>query len=238
MKRICTILMLLLLMTTSFAQVKIEEKPTDYEWISSSLTGISILHSYTTNTYTLVIWSDNEFEKKTVDIELGKTPQEAMESLNSLYETSKKIDGSFKIEKYDCGTTSSGGTIFFFHVGDLKYTAGDYRLTDAAITKMSNALHETYQDIFGKVDRVLKCTNVSKYTITIDLINLSTNETEESMMLMLPSRDQDKILNAIKFEKDYILTDEDVKIIINWFEDGTLTDIGNKKKFIKYLNKQ
>lgn len=235
--------MLLLLVTSSLAQVKIieekpiEEKPKDYEWIDN------IYHSFTTKLYTLVIWSNNEFEEKTVDINLGKTPQEAMESLNSLYEASKKINGSFKIEKYDCGTTSNGGRIIFFNTGDLEYTAGYYMLTDLAITTIRIALHEKYQDIFGKIDRVIKCRLVSKYGISMNVINLSYNETEDWLTITLP-RQPDKIFNTIKFEENYILTDDDIRQIITWFEDGTLVDnfeiedLGVKKKLIKFLNRQ
>lgn len=112
--------------TAGVATIQPQKKEYEAFVFNMELRPVFVFHSFVYGTYDLVVGSDNEFEREKANIELGKTVEEAIESLQNIAEACDLVNGDFKLDKYRCMTTSRGGTIYLLSIGELEYTAGTY----------------------------------------------------------------------------------------------------------------
>jgi len=99
------------------APIQVEEKP--YEFLTSH-----ILKENATGKYIWQIVSTNQFESTAVHLDLGSTPEEAMQSLAALYAVYENVNTQFNLQGYTFYVSKFKLTAT--HTGTLEYTAGDY----------------------------------------------------------------------------------------------------------------
>ncbi len=127
MKKLIIALMLFVVSTSMSAQITIEEKGKEFDFPIKNC--YRFVHNTKNGTYHLSINSDNEFENKTVMIQLGNR-NESIASLQDILALFEK-EGDYKIDKYNCNVT--GSYLYFYHIGDLEFTAGSYMTTKTEI---------------------------------------------------------------------------------------------------------
>lgn len=120
MKRLSIILLLLCAFVCAHAQVQIKEETKRYEFY-----GRMVVYWYNTGEYELYIHSDNQFEDKTVRIPIGKTTEEAYQSLEQIYSLYNRAGSQFDIGGYTVVVDNVCSMRVLKHY-DLKYTAGTY----------------------------------------------------------------------------------------------------------------
>ncbi len=122
MKRLLTILLWISACLCAHAQIapiQTSEKP--YELI-----GGCVRHWKSQDTYELYINSSNKYENKVVTFQLGKTPKQAVESLQNLKALYDQKDVEFELEGRKCYVYSE--QISVYKRGDLEHTAGTYMI--------------------------------------------------------------------------------------------------------------
>ena len=122
MKRLLTILLWISACLCAHAQIapiQTSEKP--YELI-----GGCVRHWKSQDTYELYINSSNKYENKVVTFQLGKTPKQVVESLQSLTALYDQKDVEFELEGRKCYVY--GEQISVYKRGDLEHTAGTYMI--------------------------------------------------------------------------------------------------------------
>lgn len=122
MKRLLTILLWISACLCAHAQIapiQTSEKP--YELI-----GGCVRHWKSQDTYELYINSSNKYENKVVTFQLGKTPKQVVESLQSLKALYDQKDVEFELEGRKCYVY--GEQISVYKRGDLEHTAGTYMI--------------------------------------------------------------------------------------------------------------
>lgn len=133
MKKILLFLMAIVPLLSA-AQVQITEQEKNYEFIGRSVLYWKHLHEYS-----LYIASDNPYEDKYVDIPIGKTAQEAYESLKNIYQLYQRVDRKFVIGGRDVHVDNAC-CIRVIKNGDLYYTAGQYYLLSHNLLGSMNRL--------------------------------------------------------------------------------------------------
>lgn len=120
MKRTITLIAILCAFLTSHAQVNIQAKVKDYEFL-----GQLVMYNYSTKSYSLYVCSENPYENKVVRIHIGDNATEAYESLENIYELYQRPGMQFEIGRYSVIVDNMCCIRVLKH-GDLYYTAGNY----------------------------------------------------------------------------------------------------------------
>jgi hypothetical protein len=142
MKRILTIFLLATMCLCAHAQIapiQTSEKP--YELI-----GGCMRYWKSQDRYELYINSSNKYENKVVTFQLGKTPEQAVESLQNLKALYGQKDVEFELEGRKCYVYED--QISVYKRGDLEHTAGTYMIfrfeidmaIDAILKRMNPSL--------------------------------------------------------------------------------------------------
>ena len=129
MKKLLVSLLVVFMVLPTVAQItpiKTEEKP--YENITQTIT-----YWKEFGNYTYCEWSNNEYEDEFVLLNIGNSLEEAITSLENLLAVKEQDGTQFELQGYKCFVKTY--CIEFFKVGDLKYTAGDYRILFSELEK-------------------------------------------------------------------------------------------------------
>lgn len=138
MKKLLVSLLVVFMILPTVAQItpiKTEEKP--YENITQTIT-----YWKEFGNYTYCEWSNNEYEDKVVVLNLGKSPEEVIASLENLAAVKGNVGKVFNLQgyKFTVGTYS----LDIANSGILQYTAGDYYINfstlDSDIKKVKELL--------------------------------------------------------------------------------------------------
>jgi hypothetical protein len=123
MKRTIILIAILCAFLTSYAQIKpiqAEEKP--YELI-----GTSVLYWKKESRYEYIVRSSNRYDRTMVHFQLGKTLEQAVESLENLEAAYKKPNTQFKLDGRTC-IVEDEDWIRIQKAGDIQYMAGNYMI--------------------------------------------------------------------------------------------------------------
>ena len=120
MKRTITLIAILCAFLSSHAQVNIQAKVKDYEFL-----GQLVMYNYSTKSYTLYVRSENPYENKVARIHIGDNATEAYESLENIYELYQRPGMQFEIGRYSV-IVDNMCCIRVLKYDDLYYTAGNY----------------------------------------------------------------------------------------------------------------
>jgi hypothetical protein len=123
MKRTIILIAILCAFLTSHAQIKpiqAEEKP--YELI-----GTSVLYWKKESRYEYIVRSSNRYDRTMVHFQLGKTLEQAVESLENLEAAYKKPNTQFKLDGRTC-IVEDEDWIRIQKAGDIQYMAGNYMI--------------------------------------------------------------------------------------------------------------
>lgn len=157
-------LFMLILIATSATAIQAQVAPitTDtktFEFIYEN----KLIKNNKTNQYILQIVSDNRFEKKSVQIKLGKTPYESLKSILNILDVLKNVDTQFNVQSYTFNVYDGG--IIAQHIGYLEFTAGRYQLAEEDIINIAETLIEEYDLPMGKVHLECREIGVRKFCI-------------------------------------------------------------------------
>jgi hypothetical protein len=123
MKRTIILIAILCAFLTSHAQIKpiqAEEKP--YELI-----GTSVLYWKKESRYEYIVRSSNRYDRTMVHFQLGKTLEQAVESLENLEAAYKNPNTQFKLDGRTC-IVEDEDWIRIQKAGDIQYMAGNYMI--------------------------------------------------------------------------------------------------------------
>lgn len=143
-----SIFILALLLAAAFgakAQVTIERTEKKFEYPLPL--NYRFVHNLSDDSYFLNFTSDNEFEKTTLWIQLGKM-DDAILSLEAILEMLEN-EGDYKLSGHDCLVTRNG-VLCFYNTGELEHAVGNYMTNRADIKKflrwLKNHKEETAEE--------------------------------------------------------------------------------------------
>lgn len=138
MKKLLVSLLVVFMTLPTIAQIsaiQVEDKP--YERI-----GRGVIYWKAKGIYEYRVWSNNQYEDKEVVLNLGKSPEEVIASLENLAAVKGNVGKVFNLQgyKFTVGTYS----LDIANSGILQYTAGDYYINfstlDSDIKKVKELL--------------------------------------------------------------------------------------------------
>lgn len=120
MKKFLLILaMLPVVVMAQIAPIKTQEKPGEFIWNC-------VYHDKPSDTYYLHAQSDNQFETKTLKLQIGTNATEAAQSLANFLAAFKDAGKQFTIGSCTFIVATSGNFVRVLNRGKLEYTAGNY----------------------------------------------------------------------------------------------------------------
>ena len=123
MKRIITLIAILCAYLLSNAQIK----PIQAEEKAYELIGTSVLYWKKESRYEYIVRSSNRYDRTMVHFQLGKTLEQAVESLENLEAAYKKPNTQFKLDGRTC-IVEDEDWIRIQKAGDIQYMAGNYMI--------------------------------------------------------------------------------------------------------------
>ena len=123
MKRTITLIAILCAFLTSHAQIK----PIQAEEKAYELIGTSVLYWKKESRYEYIVRSSNRYDRTMVHFQLGKTLEQAVESLENLEAAYKKPNTQFKLDGRTC-IVEDEDWIRIQKTGDIQYMAGTYMI--------------------------------------------------------------------------------------------------------------
>ena len=126
--------------TKAWSQVKVEKEQPRCEFPVRGF--LPFTHELASDTYSIIVRSDNEYESRTATIELGAL-SEAAESVSSMLSMMKE-EGDYSLSGRRCHAYRR--YIYFYNEGDLEYAAGSYILTESNLKKCLKWLNEQVKD--------------------------------------------------------------------------------------------
>lgn len=141
MKRLILTTLLCLIGFISLAQISVTK--TEKRYINPIKNNYGLIYDNNDDVYYLVVYSDNEFEDKMLWINIGKK-EEAKISIDNVLLMFNE-EGDYKIDKHSCHVYNGYSKyIYFYNIGELEFTAGDYKI------KMTDI--EKYKQYFDNTD--------------------------------------------------------------------------------------
>ena len=190
-------------------------------------TGLSVDHE--TNTFCMIVGSDNQFEQKFAQITLGKTAYEAMTSLVNLRNVITQENTEFQLEGYSFFVTK--GKIYILNHGKLDYTAGEYFIKDTHLLGMMKYFL-TYQGASFGDDFVVTANFFGKFSGMVDL-RLPKYNVDRIVLVMSTDGFNCKFTSIFKAKEGYVLTKQDIQKIARGIENG---QIKNDADALLFLN--
>lgn len=228
MKKVISSLMLCFVSIYAFSQIgAIQPQKQRFEFI-----GTHICLDTETGEYDMMIKSDNQFESTRAHLHLGKSVEEVMTSLKNLKDAIMIEKSEFKLEGYDFYVASKGRAAIL-GVGKLAHTAGSYYITNSGINDDIMAMIEKYNLGYGNI-------TVSIYAIgsSYAMLRLNLNDYGFYKSISLDVNDyKNKITSFLKGEKDDILNDEQIQMLVNKIEDGTIRKTKESQLFFEIITK-
>ena len=123
MKRTITLIAILCAYLLSHAQIK----PIQAEEKAYELIGTSVLYWKKESRYEYIVRSSNRYDRTMVYFQLGKTLEQAVESLENLEAAYKKPNTQFKLDGRTC-IVEDEDWIRIQKTGDIQYMAGTYMI--------------------------------------------------------------------------------------------------------------
>ena len=227
MKRFLFGLMLMIISIHAFSQIAaIQPQKQRFEFLGSH-----ICYDTETGEYDMIIKSDNQFEDKTVHLNLGKSVDEVMSSLKNLKEAIMVEKSEFKLEGYDFYVASKGRAAIL-GVGKLSNTAGTYYITDGGIYNDMMAMIDKYNLDYGKYQVVVYSINTSFAMFSIKFTDYGA-----SKLITLNMNDyKNKFTSFINANKDDVLTDEQIQLLVTKIKNGTIRENKDSQYFLKVFS--
>lgn len=129
MKKALIALMMCLFSIGTFAQVTVQKQEKRFDYPIQGC--YNFVHDLKSDSYSVVIGSDNEFESTAVHLDLGKG-KKALASMDAILGLFNE-EGDYKISGYECHAYPR--YLLFFNIGKLEFAAGDYRITKSELVK-------------------------------------------------------------------------------------------------------
>lgn len=225
MKKTLTALMLCFVSIISYSQIQpIQTQKPRFEFL-----GPHVCYDTEIGDFDMMIKSDNQFEDTRAHISLGKSPEQAIESLKNLKDAIMTEKAEFTLEGYSFYVVAKGRAAIL-GLGKLEHTAGSYYVTDAGINSDIFAIVEKFNLGYGEFE--VSIYSVSSFAMLYiyfpqygnrELITLNTNDYKKKMS------------DYISGEKGTVLTESQVQLLIEKIKDGTIRENNDTRLFIKVV---
>ena len=192
--------------------------------------GVSIGYDREQSVYELVVSSDNQFEDKMAIISLGKSSDEAMNSLVNLRNTTSSVNMEFEVEGY-AFYVPKDGKLVIKNIGKLNYTAGTYEITNFIIETMMKHLI-AYEGASVGENFTTTVNFVGKFSAMIDVV-LPLYGNQKLTADMILNNLNNKFSSVLKAKGGYVLTKNDIVTIAQNIENGKIRNDRESLFFLK-----
>jgi uncharacterized protein YyaL (SSP411 family) len=141
MIRTITLISILCAFLASHAQVNIQAKVKDYEFL-----GQLVMYNYSTKSYKLYVRSENPYEDKVVRIHIGDNATEAYESLENIYELYQRPGMQFEIGRYSVIVDNMMNLELLLKGSEL---SGNDTLKNIALTHSRTTMKNHYREDYS-----------------------------------------------------------------------------------------
>lgn len=227
MKKIIAALMLCFVSIYVFSQIgAVQPKKQRFEFI-----GTHICYNTESGEYDMIVSSDNQYEDTNVHLSLGKSVDDVMSSLKNLKEAIMVEKSEFNLEGYDFYVASKGRAAIL-GVGKLANTAGTYYLTDSGIYNDMMAMIEKYNLDYGKYEVV-----VYSISTSFAMFRIKFTDYGATKLITLDTSDfKNRFSSFISGAKDDVLSQEQINVLVDKIQDGTIRDTKDSQFFLKLVS--